>query len=131
MSIQFNHTIVGCRDNRESAEFWADILGVTIGPPWGPFIPVAADNGVTFDFATVPANSTEIPPQHYAFLVSEAEFDEAYTKIQRYGLEHWADPRQQGVGRINHNDGGRGVYFLDPSGHFLELITVPYGGWPT
>ncbi len=86
-------------------------------------------NGVSFDFAVVPGEAPEIQPQHYAFLVSEAEFDAAYAKIQRYRLEHWADPRQLAPGEINHNDGGRGVYFLDPSGHFLELITVPYGGW--
>ncbi|MGV9614165.1 VOC family protein [Nocardia xishanensis] len=129
MSIQFNHTIVGCRDNRVSAEFWADILGLQVGQEWGPFIELRMSNGVNFDFAVVPAGISEIQPQHYAFLVSEAEFDAAYAKIQRYGLEHWADPRQQAPGEINHNDGGRGVYFLDPNGHFMELITVPYGGW--
>ncbi|WP_431954881.1 VOC family protein [Nocardia lijiangensis] len=129
MSIQFNHTIVGCRDNRVSAEFWADILGLEIGKEWGPFIELPMSNGVSFDFAVVPGEAPEIQPQHYAFLVSEAEFDAAYAKIQRYRLEHWADPRQLAPGEINHNDGGRGVYFLDPSGHFLELITVPYGGW--
>lgn len=130
MSVQFNHTIVGCRDNRVSAEFWAEILGLRVGTEWGPFIPVATDNGVTFDFATVPSNVTEIQPQHYAFLVSDAVFDAAYAKILRDGQAHWADPRQQRPGEINHNDGGRGVYFLDPSGHYMELITVPYGGWP-
>ncbi|WP_253791668.1 VOC family protein [Nocardia amikacinitolerans] len=130
MSIQFNHTIVGCRDNRVSVEFWADILGLEVGKEWGPFIELRMSNGVGFDFAVVPGENPEIQPQHYAFLVSEAEFDAAYAKILRYGLEHWADPRQQTPGEINHNDGGRGVYFLDPSGHYLELITVPYGGWP-
>ncbi len=130
MSVQFDHTIVGCHDNRVSAEFWADILGLEPGPQWGPFIPLRMANGVTFDFANVPPDSAEIQPQHYAFLISEAEFDTAYGKIQRYKLDHWADPRQRGVNTINHNDGGRGVYFEDPSGHFMELITVPYGGWP-
>ncbi len=85
---------------------------------------------MTFDFANVPPHITEIQGQHYAFLISESEFDTAYAKIRRYGLEHWADPRRMREGEINHNDGGRGVYFLDPSGHYLELITVPYGGWP-
>lgn len=87
-------------------------------------------NGITFDFANVPPFVTEIQPQHYAFLVSEDEFDIAYGKIRRYGMTHWADPQQHAVNEINHNDGGRGVYFLDPNGHYLELITVPYGGWP-
>ncbi|BCK57009.1 VOC family protein [Nocardia wallacei] len=130
MSIQFNHTIVGCRDNRKSAEFWADILGLTVGAQWGPFVPVVVANGVTFDFAAVPPHVTEIQPQHYAFLVSEPEFDAGLAKIQERGLTYWADPRQQHEGEINHNDGGRGVYFQDLDGHFLEMLTVPYGGWP-
>ncbi|WP_063064737.1 VOC family protein [Nocardia violaceofusca] len=130
MSIQFNHTIVGCRDNRESAQFWADILGLSVGTPWGPFIPVTVHNGVTFDFARVPPHITEIQPQHYALLVSEPEFDAAYAKIRDRGLPFWADPQQSREGEINHNDGGRGIYFLDPSGHYMELLTVPYGGWP-
>ncbi|GAA5055858.1 VOC family protein [Nocardia callitridis] len=131
MSIQLNHTIVGCHDHRVSAEFWADILDLPIGPPLGHFIPISTENGVTFDFANVPGDIKEIQPQHYAFLVTEAEFDAAYGKIQRYGLDHWADPQRRGVNEINHNDGGRGVYFQDPGGHFLELITMPYGGWPS
>nr|WP_246598662.1 VOC family protein [Nocardia tengchongensis] len=131
MTIQFNHTIVACTDNRVSVEFWADILGVEVGKPYGPFIPITVGNGVTFDFAALPPGFEGEPqPQHYAFLVSEEEFDAAYDKIKRYGLTYWADPRQQGVNQINHNDGGRGIYFLDPVGHYMELITVPYGGWP-
>jgi hypothetical protein len=101
---------------------------LNVGKEWGPFIPVPLANDAAIDFA-VPPNVAEIQPQHYAFLVSEAEFDAAYAKIVRYKLDHWADPQQHGVNEINHNDGGRGVYLLDPNGHFLELITVPYGGW--
>jgi catechol 2,3-dioxygenase-like lactoylglutathione lyase family enzyme len=130
VSVQFNHTIVASRDNRKAAEFWADILGVAAGAQWGPFVPVTVANGVTFDFAVTPPDLTEIQPQHYAFLVSEAEFDAAFAKIQARGLRFWADPQQRHEGEINHNDGGRGVYFLDLDGHHLELLTVPYGGWP-
>ncbi|MBF6330128.1 VOC family protein [Nocardia transvalensis] len=130
MSVQFNHTIVGCRDPRETAEFWGDVLGVDVGEPWGPFIPVTVANGVTFDFARVPPDVTDISPMHYAFLVSEDEFDASFAKIRARGLRFWADPHQQHEGEINHNDGGRGVYFPDPDGNYLELITVPYGGWP-
>ncbi|MFF2082238.1 VOC family protein [Nocardia sp. NPDC058176] len=130
MSVQFNHTVVGCHDKRETVEFWADILGLDIGAESGPFIPIPLAHGAVFDFATVPPHISDIQPQHYAFLVSEAEFDAAYAKIQRYKLDHWADPRQHEANAINHHDGGRGVYFLDPNGHYLELITVPYGGWP-
>ncbi|WP_280453538.1 hypothetical protein, partial [Nocardia brasiliensis] len=108
-----------------TAEFWADILGTELGVEWGPFIPLPLDNGVTFDFANVPPHVTEISPQHYAFLISEAEFDAAYAKIQRYQLEHWADPRQQGVNEINHNDGGRGVNFHGPNRPIKEMKTLP------
>ncbi|MGW8987506.1 VOC family protein [Streptomyces parvus] len=126
MSVELNHTIVHCEDNRESAEFFADLLDLTVGEEWGPFIPVVLANSVTLDFATIPAAS--ITPQHYAFLISEAEFDSAFAKIQARGIEFYADPHKKHPGEINHNDGGRGVYFPDPGGHWLELITRPYGG---
>lgn len=83
MSVELNHTIVHCRDNRESAAFLADLLGLTVGEEWGPFIPVVLANSVTLDFATIPAAS--ITPQHYAFLISEAEFDTAFARIQARG----------------------------------------------
>ncbi|WP_330336232.1 VOC family protein [Streptomyces sp. NBC_00557] len=128
MSVELNHTIVHARDNRESAEFLSELLGLEITGEWGPFVAVALANGVTLDFAAVPED--RITPQHYAFLVSEEVFDAAYAKIVDRGIAHWADPHQKQPGTINHNDGGRGVYFLDPVGHAMELITVPYGGWP-
>ncbi|MEU9039485.1 VOC family protein [Streptomyces sp. NPDC048352] len=126
MSVQLNHTIVHSLDNKESAAFLADILGLEVGPEWGPFVPVSTGNGVTLDFATIPAES--ITPQHYAFLISEEEFDSAFEKIRASGVEFFADPHQKHPGEINHNDGGRGVYFLDPAGHAMEIITRPYGG---
>lgn len=126
MSVELNHTIIHSRDNRESAEFLADLLGLEIGPEWGPFVPVVLANGVTLDFATIPEAS--ITPQHYAFLVSESEFDTAFDRIRELGIAYYADPHLKLPGEINHNDGGRGVYFPDPSGHGMELITRPYGG---
>ncbi|MEE1740438.1 VOC family protein [Streptomyces sp. BE147] len=126
MSVELNHTIVHCRNNRESAEFLAHLLDLETGPEWGPFIPVDLANGVTLDFATIPEES--ITTQHYAFLISEAEFDTAFARIKEQGLTYYGDPHQKLLGEINHNDGGRGVYFFDPSGHALELITRPYGG---
>ncbi|GAA3183603.1 MULTISPECIES: VOC family protein [Streptomyces] len=128
MSIELNHTIVHARDNRASAEFFAELLGLEITAEWGPFVAVTLSNGVTLDFATVPA--ADITPQHYAFLVPEEVFDAAYAKIVQRGIAHQAGPHGEGPGEINHNDGGRGVYFSDPAGHFMELLTVPYGGWP-
>ncbi|MFC9344142.1 VOC family protein [Streptomyces sp. NPDC057020] len=128
MSVELNHTIVHARDNRESAEFFADLLGLEITSEWGPFIAVDLSNRVTLDFATIPAD--RITPQHYAFLVSEEEFEAAYTRLRERGVEHYADPHRKQPDAINHQDGGRGVYFVDPAGHFMELITVPYGGLP-
>ncbi|WP_406447586.1 VOC family protein [Streptomyces sp. NBC_00876] len=127
MSVELNHTIVHARNNRESAEFLCGILGLEIGAEWGPFIAVTTANGVTLDFATIPAES--IVMQHYAFLVSEPEFDTAYARIRELGITYYADPHRRHPGEINHNDGGRGVYFLDPAGHAMEIITRPYGGY--
>ncbi len=126
MAVELNHTIIASKDKRESAEFLAHILDLEVGDEWGPFLPVRTSNGVTLDFATVPDGNVTM--QHYCFLISEEEFDAAFAKIKEAGLTYWADPRQQRPMEINHNDGGRGVYFLDPSGHAMEIITVPYGG---
>lgn len=129
MSVALNHTIIHARDNRESAQFLAHILGLEAGPAWGPFVPVATANGVTLDFATAPAGS--ITMQHYAFLVTEDEFDAAFERIRQAGLEYFADPHMKSPGEINHNHGGRGVYFFDPAGHGMEIITQPYDSHET
>lgn len=128
MAIELNHTIIWSRDRRASAEFWADILGLEVGKEVHPFIQVKTHNSVDLDFATVP-NDDEISPQHYAFLVSEEEFDHGFARLLELGLEYFADPAAQQPGQINHHDGGRGVYFHDPSGHNLELITQPYSAF--
>jgi catechol 2,3-dioxygenase-like lactoylglutathione lyase family enzyme len=124
MTVQLNHTIVHARDSKASAAFLADILGLSAPTRFGPFMVVEVDNGVSLDFL---ATEDEITPQHYAFLISEAEFDQIFGRIQERGLPFWADPGRTRPGEINHGDGGRGVYFADPSGHFLEILTRPYG----
>ncbi|MCX4597497.1 VOC family protein [Streptomyces sp. NBC_01549] len=126
MSVELNHTIVHARDNRESAEFLAHILGLEAGTAWGPFIPVATSNGVILDFAAIPAES--IAMQHYAFLVSDEEFDVAFARIQQAGITYYADPHLKQPGEFNHHHGGRGPYFTDPAGHGVEIITRPYAG---
>jgi extradiol dioxygenase family protein len=126
MSIAFNHTIVAARDKRESAEFLAELFGLPNPEPFGHFLTVTLEHGASLDYADV-SDGQEIRPQHYAFLVSEDDFDAIYGKIQSRGLEHWADPGRQRPGEINTRDNGRGVYFPDPSGHFLEILTRPYG----
>ena len=126
MSIKFNHTIVAARDKKQSATFLTELFGLPNPEPFGPFLTVTVANEVSLDYAEVPEGQ-EIRPQHYAFLVSEDEFDAIYAKIRERGMEHWADPRGTRPGEINHNDGGRGVYFQDPSGHYMEALTRPYG----
>jgi extradiol dioxygenase family protein len=86
---------------------------------------VATANGVTLDFATAPAD--QIRTQHYAFLISEQEFDASFERIRQAGITYYADPHGNHPGEINHNDGGRGLYFIDPAGHGMEIITRPYG----
>jgi catechol 2,3-dioxygenase-like lactoylglutathione lyase family enzyme len=124
MTIQLNHTIVPARDPRASAAFLAELLGRGAPVIFGPFHGVEIDNGVTLDYMHVDG---DIPWHHYAFLVSEAEFDLVFGRIQARGLDYWADPGHHQHGRINHGDGGRGVYWDDPDGHVLEILTRPYG----
>lgn len=125
MSIQLNHTIVRVRDKRESAAFLTEILGLPSATTYGPFAVVELDNDVSLDFAD---DHGAVHPQHYAFLVEEADFDEIFARIQQRGLQYWADPFRQRPAEFNTNDGGRGVYWEDPNGHLLEIITRPYGG---
>jgi catechol 2,3-dioxygenase-like lactoylglutathione lyase family enzyme len=124
MSVQLNHTIVWCRDQVRSATFLADVLGMPAPKRFGPFLIVEAHNGVSLDFHD---SDDEIVAQHYAFLVGEDDFDRIFGRIRERGLDHWADPGQTQPGQINTRDGGRGVYFEDPDGHLLEILTRPYG----
>lgn len=126
MSIAFNHTIVTTHDQQASAGFLAELLGLPDPQPFSHFLVVELDHGASLDYSQIP-DSEPIHPQHYAFLVSDTEFDATYTKITARGLAHWADPRGERPGEINHRDGGRGVYFRDPDGHHLEILTRPYG----
>ena len=118
-----NHIIIPAKDKDASATFLADILGVKPQPQWGPFRPVQTSNGVTLDFV----DSKDVRTQHYAFLVSDQEFDASFARIKKAGIAYFADHDKNGPGEINHHWGGRGVYFEDPNGHLLELITKPYG----
>jgi catechol 2,3-dioxygenase-like lactoylglutathione lyase family enzyme len=124
MSAQLNHTIVYSSDRTKSARFLAEILGRPPPVRFGPFEVVELDNAVSLDFATADG---PIQPQHYAFLITEADFDAVFGRIREQRLEYWADPSHRRLGEINHNDGGRGVYFSDPDGHYLEVITRAYG----
>jgi catechol 2,3-dioxygenase-like lactoylglutathione lyase family enzyme len=125
MSVQLNHTIVHASDKQRSARRLAELLGLPNPAPYGPFVVVETGNGVSLDFAD---DDGTILAQHYAFLVTEEEFDQIFARIRAAGLEYWADPFHQRPGRINTDDGGRGLYWSDPDGHSLEIITRPYGG---
>lgn len=125
VSVQLNHTIVWCRDKRTSATFLSEVLGLPSAELFGPFLVVGLDNGVSLDFHEVKG---DVASQHYAFLISEPEFDRIFDRIRDRALDYWADPGLHRPGEINRSDGGRGVYFKDPDGHLLEVITRPYGG---
>ena len=124
MAIQLNHTIVPARDAKSSAAWLSEILGRGAPTSFGLFWAVPLDNGATLDFQD---SREAIPVEHYAFLVSEEEFDAIFERIRARGLRYWADPMHRRLFEINRNDGGRGLYWNDPNGHYLEIITRPYG----
>ncbi len=127
MPVELNHTIVQARDKEATARHLTTLFDLPEPTTYGPFAVVQLANGVSLDIAD---DHGAIHPQHYAFLVTEEEFDAIHGRIVASGLTYWADPfhRQESV--VNRNDGGRGLYWLDPNGHNLEILTVPYGGWP-
>jgi len=123
MPVPLTHTIVAARNRDESAAFLAGLLGVAPPTTFGPFAVVELANDVSLDFM----EEGDVHPRHYAFLVTEEEFDQIFGRIRDRGLDYWADPFERHPGEINTNDGGRGVYWKDPNGHVLEIITRPYG----
>jgi catechol 2,3-dioxygenase-like lactoylglutathione lyase family enzyme len=125
MPVRLNHTIVYARDRDATADFLVELLGLEPAGTYGPFRVVQVANDVSLDVA---AADGAVHPQHYAFLVDEAEFDAIWGRIRGRGLPYWADPFHRRPGEINTHDGGRGLYWSDPDGHNLEIITRPYGG---
>lgn len=125
MAVLLDHIIIPARDKRSSAEFLARLLGVEAGAQTGPFVPVTVGNGVTLDYM----DSSDFRWHHCAFRVTEEEFDAIFARIRQEAIPYQANPDGSGAGEINRRDGGRGVYFDDPNGHRMEVLTVPYGGW--
>ncbi|MFI6400923.1 VOC family protein [Streptomyces sp. NPDC050548] len=123
-TVQLNHTAVYAADRQLSAEFLAAILGLEVGAPFGPFVPVDLGNGVTLDFYE--KRDEPVQPQHYAFLVPEERFDTMIGRLEAVGVTYYADPYHKDPGRTNQLFGGRGAYFEDPSGHNMEIMTRPY-----
>lgn len=128
MPIRLDHTIVAARDKDVAALFLTEILGLPAPSEVGPFAVVQVSDDTSLDYIDAEG---DIAPQHYAFLVTEREFDDIFARIRRRGLAYWADPYRTEEGSINTWDGGRGVYFDDPSGHLLEVITRTYGSGGT
>ena len=126
MPIEFNHTIVAAHDQRKSAEFVSELFGLPSPKPFGHFLAVALEHGATLDYAEVSAGE-EIRPQHYAFLVSEDDFDAIYGKITSRGLQHWADPADDGPARSTPTTAGAASTSRTRRGHYLEILTRPYG----
>jgi catechol 2,3-dioxygenase-like lactoylglutathione lyase family enzyme len=124
MAVELNHTIVNTHDKRTGARFVSDVLGLPEPGSFGPFAVVELQNGVSLDFMDVEG---EITAQHYAFLISEEEFDAVSARLREREVPTWADPGRRTPG-FNTNDGGHGLYFESPEGHLLEVLTVPYGG---
>jgi catechol 2,3-dioxygenase-like lactoylglutathione lyase family enzyme len=119
MSIELNHTIVPARDPQASAQFLAGILGLAVDPPVAHFTPVTLANSVTLDYD----QHDQFESHHYAFLVSEQEFDAAFARIQKAGVAFFADPACQQPGQIYRAHGRRGTYFRDPNGHLMEILS--------
>ncbi|MFE7467571.1 VOC family protein [Streptomyces sp. NPDC057499] len=123
-AVELNHTAVYATDRYLSAEFIAAILGLEVGSPFGPFLPVDLGNGVTLDYYE--KRDEAVQPQHYAFLVPEERFDAMIARLETVGATYYADPGHTEPGRINRLFGGRGAYFDDPDGHNMEIMTRPY-----
>ena len=127
MAVDLNHTIIASRDGAAGATWLADILGLGAPERYGPFWQLTTGNGVNLDFHDGDGGGDDFTPQHYAFLIGEDEFDTIFARIVERGIDYYADPMAQRKGEINHHDGGRGTYFFSPDGHWLEIITRPYG----
>ncbi|SDO80545.1 Catechol 2,3-dioxygenase [Streptomyces sp. cf386] len=123
-SVQLNHTVVYARDRQLSAEFMAVILGLKVGAPFGPFLPVDLGNGVTLDYYE--KRDEPIQSQHYAFLVPDEQFDHMIGRLEAVAVTYYADPGHTEPEQINRLFGGRGAYFNDPDGHNMEIMTRPY-----
>ena len=121
MAIELNHTIVPAHDKVASAQFFARIFGLPFEErAVGYFAPVRVNDALTLDFA----DSNQVPIHHYAFKVSEAEFEAIFGRIRKEGVVYGSGPYSREDMKINHRGGGRGVYFCDPNGHVLELLTA-------
>ncbi len=135
MAVVLDHTIVPAKDKVASAEFFAEIFGLTVKPGQGRFAQVQINESLTFDFADEPEprGGPGSEPRtgrwhHYAFHISDVDFDAIFGRVKAKGLPYGSGPRNHTDGQIYTRRGGRGFYFEDPNGHLLEVMTVPETG---
>ncbi len=120
VTIELDHTIVPSRDKEAAAQFFSRIFGLSYNGPVSVFAPVQVNENLTLDFA----QASDFESHHYAFKVSEAEFDAIFGRIKADGVIYGSGPGSSEDMQINHRRGGRGVYFRDPDGHLLEILTA-------
>ena len=117
--ITLNHTIVPAHDKEASATLFAELFGLSYNGGQGHFAPVRVNDTLTMDFD----NREGFESHHYAFHVSDEEFDAIFARIKAKGMAYGSEPAAQDNMQINTRRGGRGFYFRDPNGHSLELLT--------
>lgn len=122
MTVQLDHTIIPTRDKFESATFFAEVFGLAPPVAMGPFAAVDLAHGLSIDFGDADG---VIRPLHYAFRVDDDEFEAIFARVTARGLPYWGDPRRTRPGEIAQRGTGRGFYFEEPSGHYLEVLTRP------
>ncbi|MPZ51110.1 MAG: VOC family protein [Dehalococcoidia bacterium] len=122
MPVHLDHTIVPARDKEASARWFAEVMGLEYQGPWGHFAPVRIDEYLSLDFD----NSDSFQTSHYAFIVTDTEFDDILGRVQLKRIVYGSRPFASEDMQINHAHQGRGFYFKDPNGHLLEVITHTY-----
>jgi catechol 2,3-dioxygenase-like lactoylglutathione lyase family enzyme len=122
MTITLSHTIVRARDNDAAARLFAEIFGLRFEGLGGHFAPMRVNDTLTLDFADAKGS---IASQHYAFDVSDTEFDAILQRVKDAGLTFGSGPRSLEDGKLNDWSGGRGFYYKDRDGHVIELMTMP------
>ena len=120
VTIELDHTIVPSRDKEAAARFFSRIFGLPYNGPVSHFAPVRVNENLTLDFD----EASGFESHHYAFKVSEEEFDAIFGRIKAEGVVYGSGPRSSEDMQINHRHGGRGLYFRDPDGHLLEILTA-------
>jgi catechol 2,3-dioxygenase-like lactoylglutathione lyase family enzyme len=121
MPITLNHTIVPSRNKEASAKFFARIFGLEYSGMHSHFAPVRINGDTTFDWD----DSDQFEGHHYAFVVSDDQFEAIRGRLVSEGVAYGSGPRTPTDGEINTRRGGRGLYFPDPDGHLMEIMTVP------